>query len=292
MYFFSIFFFEQNGSAFRAASIWALIFGPKFQKKVFKKTCFKVTQIIRCNALRTRSWDYCSSMGDESRFNVDVALTSKAISTGSNEYLPPQQFYFNDLLTADQVCSPKAPSSWNVSKCLREFWFLWTNILFELLMIMLFMPILIVLSKWMVHKIHKNKNYKHLSIDSEYIMITTKLEICIIFGLVCPLIIPLAVFALKWNEIFYALMIKKFNLLWPIKFSNNNNIPVIYLYFSLLVQHLFSFLFIFYYRYQTEAHHGKVASILFLAALAISYCFISLCKTGKLKCRKCTYSKC
>eukprot|EP01084_Bolivina_argentea_P157147 273856_1 len=223
--------------------------------------------INECGNGWTRLWSNCSA-GRESRFNLEATIT---YISPENDFLHNPQFHFIDLLTAEEVCKTDLTSI-NVSKCFREFYSLWTNILFESMTIMFFMPMLIIILKLLKHKLLR-PNYKYLSIDSEYLMITSKLEICFIFGLVCPLLLPLSFCALKWNEIFYKLLINKFKIRWTIRFAYNNNIPVVYLYFSLMVLHLFSFIFMFYYE-SFEFKSNMVLCIVFCLSLALIYWII------------------
>eukprot|EP01084_Bolivina_argentea_P248962 416577_1 len=132
------------------------------------------------------------------------------------------------------------------------------------------MPFFIIIGKLIKNKIFKYDLY--LSIDSEYIMIISKFEIFLIFSPFSPLIVPLIICILKWNELFYSFIIYK--LKWKIKFSYNNNLPVAYLYIALAIQHILSFLFLFYYQHAFNQYFQTIASIIFLSVIIL--CYVSL----------------
>eukprot|EP01084_Bolivina_argentea_P065627 119626_1 len=91
------------------------------------------------------------------------------------------------------------------------------------------------------------------------------LTFCLIFSIFCPLILPLIVCILKWNELIYYYMIIKLN--WNINFSPHN-IELKFLYFGLILQNVFTFLFLFHYGH---FEYGYVLSIAFICILSLIY---------------------
>eukprot|EP01084_Bolivina_argentea_P318803 552965_1 len=232
--------------------------------------------INACGGEWSLFWNNCNSQ-NKYQFDVNATITTQEVDIlGPNHknafWFAPQTMTFTNLLTSKEVCDISIPSSNNVEKCMREFFDLWTNVLFESMIIMIFMPIFIVIFKVIRYKCAKNRENDNtfcIRIDSAYVMITNKLEICLIFTLICPLILPLIITILKWNEIFYYFMIRK--LKWNVTFSYNIDIPTGFLYFSLFMSHLFAFLFLLYYQYITNRNYNIIVSILFVTIIIITY---------------------
>eukprot|EP01084_Bolivina_argentea_P156323 272433_1 len=92
-------------------------------------------------------WNNCSLKNKKKYFDIDVTIMSKAVFINNNTFYPPYPFTFNNLLTPNEVCKAQIPSAEDISKCFVSFYYLWTNVLFESLFIMLFMPLLITFGK-------------------------------------------------------------------------------------------------------------------------------------------------
>eukprot|EP01084_Bolivina_argentea_P184452 318112_1 len=127
-------------------------------------------------------------------------------------------------------------------------------------------------------KLKLTKNYQQIKIDSEYAMITTKLELILLFGVISPFVIPLVMFTLKLNYIFYSIMIYKYK--WKINFRYNY-LSISFLFFSLFIQHLFSFGFIYYsideniYTPQNNYFH-RFVSCAFVVLICLLHAFINI----------------
>eukprot|EP01084_Bolivina_argentea_P156321 272426_1 len=218
-------------------------------------------------------WNNCSPKNKEKYFDIDLTIMSKAIHLNNNAFYPPRPFTFNHLLTPDEVCKAQVPSPQDISKCFVSFYYLWTNVLFESLFIMLFMPLLITFGKLMKnyigYKCCKRRKNINLSIDSEYITIISSLEIYIVFSVFSPLMVPLIVCILRFNHYFYSLLIYKYK--WKISFSYNNNLPVSYLYFAVFVENILSVFYLFYYRYSPDPSFGEYSAVLFGFIIFITY---------------------
>ena len=217
-------------------------------------------------------WINCNQE-NKHMFDINVSIESNPVKTTGLLYIVPQIFEFDNLLTHDDVCGMSVPPLFAITKCFRSFSYFWLNILFESMLIMLIMPLLIVGYKLIVAKC-KSKWYnnvnletKRFSIDAEYAMILSKLEICIIFGFICPLIVPLTIMILNFNLYFYHnIMVKKMG--FKLKFEYDNSNPVEMLYIGLSIQHALSFIFLYFYQYSIQ-HYSKIIAIVFIPAIIL-----------------------
>eukprot|EP01084_Bolivina_argentea_P015115 28269_1 len=205
--------------------------------------------ISQCGNLWTIYWNNCAQ-NEKGMFDIDGNIWTKAFrfeakeNDISNRLIIAIPMQFENLLRSDDICG--LSNNINISKCIRKFYDVWIPVLIRSILYTIFTPILIIIYKTIKNKIFSqrlNENHLYLSVDSEYIMISTKLEMCLIFSVMCPLMIPLVVCLLKWNEIIYYFMIVKLN--WKLTFSPYK-IQLKFLYFGLILQNVFSFLFLFY----------------------------------------------
>eukprot|EP01084_Bolivina_argentea_P110335 197045_1 len=168
-----------------------------------------IFMLNECGNGWTMFWDSCQQSRNN-MFNIETTVTTKFFRFGNNydRVFGETSQKFSNLLTTSDVCGLQS-SEIHVSKCLREIFDLWINILIKTTIIMLFNPIFIVFYKILQNKIvHKVGEIK---VDSQYILCATKLEICLIFGFICPILLPLTICALKWNEMFYRYVSQIFN---------------------------------------------------------------------------------
>ena len=157
----------------------------------------------------------------------------------------------NPVLDHDDVCSPFSDMDWN--ECIRSFLFEWCNVLMMKMVIMMFMPILIIVKETLCRKYHGKESC--IVIDSEYTMLTTKLEIIFVFGIFCPLLYPLIIASMNSFIFFYIFAAK--HLGWNISFKNFDrglqSFPFHFLIFGILCQQLLSILFMIFRRNQFRA---------------------------------------
>ena len=113
-------------------------------------------------------WTKCNDY-NKNIFDININVTSNTIYyNGTTFFIPSAQLQFTNLLSSNEVCSIDYPSSNDILKCFREFYYLWINILFESMIIMIFMPIFIIILKIIKNKLYK-KNYLYITTDSEYL---------------------------------------------------------------------------------------------------------------------------
>ena len=125
---------------------------------------------------------------------------------------------------------------------------------------------------------------KIIEIDSEYSMITTKLEIILSFGIFCPLLYPVIIISINSFIYFYQTSIQRLG--WKIKFLNHQSglksFPFHFLWIGILVQQFLTFLF-----FKTDPlilytnNKDIISWILLTAYIIMDICFIY--KTYKRK---------
>ena len=89
-----------------------------------------------------------------------------------------------------------------------------------------------------------NRKERDVLIDSAYSMIGTKLEICIVFGMISPMILFVASIALISS--YYAFKIMIIKLEFNIKIRGKYHFPVYSLFVSVIIEQLLILLFGFY----------------------------------------------
>merc|ERR1712154_221964 len=107
------------------------------------------------------------------------------------------------------------------------------------------MPTGIILKKTIWDRKLRGKDRK-IVIDSEYTMITTKLEVIFVFGVFCPLLYPLIICSLNSCILFYHFAAK--TLGWNIVFKHYHHgirtFPFHFLIFGILCQQFLTILFL------------------------------------------------
>ena len=146
------------------------------------------------------------------------------------------------ILKHDDVCSVSLSNvDWN--KCSRSFLDQWCSVLMVKMLIMMFMPIAIVLKQTLDRKLRGKRT--EIVIDSEYTMLTTKLELIFVFGPFCPLLYPLVIASMNSFIFFYLFAAKR--LKWNIRFENHDHglrsFPFHFLCFGIVFEQMLSFLF-------------------------------------------------
>ena len=106
------------------------------------------------------------------------------------------------VLQHDDVCALSSFGDLEWNKCIRSFLSEWCSVLMWKMVIMMFMPIGIILKKTLWDRKIRGKDRK-IVIDSEYTMITTKLEVIFVFGIFSPLLYPLVICSLNSFISFY-----------------------------------------------------------------------------------------
>ena len=110
---------------------------------------------------------------------------------------------------------------------------------------MMVMPICIIIKKTLWDRKLRGK-YRKIVIDSEYTMITTKLEVIFVFTVFCPLLYPLIIMSLNSCILFYLFAAKK--LKWNITFKHYDDgirtFPFHFLIFGILCEQFLTFLFL------------------------------------------------
>ena len=168
------------------------------------------------------------------------------------------------VLRQEDVCSVSfSAMDWN--KCVRSFLYEWCNVLMMKMMIMMFMPTLIIIKATLFDKARKKET--EIVIDTEYTMITTKLEIILVFGVFCPLLYPLIIVSLNSFIFFYLFALK--TLKWRISFTNYQrgikSFPFHFLLFGVLCQQMLTFTFIA----SIEGEHSGIDQAMSWTLLAV-----------------------
>ena len=147
------------------------------------------------------------------------------------------------VLHHEDVCQPLSLPHLNWNKCIRSFLYHWCNVLMVKMIIMMFMPIVIIFKKTLCRKVRGK--HRRIEIDSEYAMLTTKLEIILIFGVFCPLLYPVIVAAL--NSFIYFYVCAKKTLKYDITFKNCerglNSFPFHFLIFGIICEQILTVVF-------------------------------------------------
>eukprot|EP01084_Bolivina_argentea_P134920 237834_1 len=199
----------------------------------------------------TYFWTEC--LYNKSKFSIDYVVDEHTYTVN-----PSIQ-----LSDASEMCGMQ-PIKWN--KCLRQFFYSWTNVIVLKLLLTVIMPFIVTgcirlrklcLSK-MYHccgncmksldtklngKISRYIDNPVLKIDLEYAMICTKIEIMIIFSFITPLIIPITLLSIYVNLTVYRYLVKeKKAYIFPFN-SSFTFIPIHMLVFGIMVSQMFIVLF-------------------------------------------------
>ena len=165
------------------------------------------------------------------------------LSVFASEYMMFMVSPNEQVLHHEAVCSTLSFAEMDLNKCIRSFLYQWCNVLMVKMLIMMFMPILIMIRETVSHRVWGKK--RKIEIDSEYTMITTKLEIIFVFGVFCPLLYPLILVSMNSFIFFYVLAAKK--LKWNMTFLNHEHglesFPFPFLIFGILCEQVLTLLF-------------------------------------------------
>lgn len=141
--------------------------------------------------LQITVWKNC--VNDKNSFDIVYPLKIAPITLNHSDGTGQSTYLFDtvnlNVLTHSDVCSFKLFDKMNWNKCIRTILYKWCNILVLKIIILFFMPLFIVIKKTLKY----NCFYSHekditLSIDSELTMVTTNLEIILVFCIFCPLL--------------------------------------------------------------------------------------------------------
>eukprot|EP01084_Bolivina_argentea_P151415 264273_1 len=206
-----------------------------------------------CGNYWTKLWNPCRVNGND--FNIDTTYATNQIDS-----------FEAHVLTQNDVCNPKGINEIQFDKCIRSFFYQWSYVVMVKVIIMIFMPMFVILSRWIrrrtLGKCIKKWSINKTAIDSEYCMIVTNLETVIIFSFICPLIVPVTFIAIQSNKYFYNIMINK--LEWPLKsYSDYKSFPVQFLVIGIFIEQFLSFVFFH------QAIHKDVITYLLLSFLII-----------------------
>ena len=148
------------------------------------------------------------------------------------------------ILHHDDVCSVSSVTEMDLNKCIRSFLRQWCDVLLLKMFIMMFMPIFIIFKKTVWDWKIRGKQ-SEIVIDSEYTMLTTKLEVILVFGVFSPLLYPIIIAAMNSFIFFYEFSTR--TLRWNIRFENHEHglqsFPFHFLVFGILCEQMLSFLF-------------------------------------------------
>eukprot|EP01083_Nonionella_stella_P094359 264682_1 len=145
------------------------------------------------------------------------------------------------LLKHDDICSVKSANHINWDKCYRSFIYHWSQVIITKLCILVFMPILYILKVFLMRFIlstncydkldHENNcfwkyflNDNSIKIKHEYCMILNLFELVIAYSFQSPFILPIALFVIKVNQVFYKFMY--YRLKWRFLTRHTYQFPV------------------------------------------------------------------
>eukprot|EP01084_Bolivina_argentea_P236507 397648_1 len=177
---------------------------------------FSIILLNDCGKGWTRMWDRC--YGDD-RDALSVAI-------------PLSRSYDQMSITlsaVDDLCNGNLRSM-QLGNCLRQFFYVWTSVIIQKVLIMIFMPFIVMSYKIIKYELLPKifdrcceccNKYKYgskfrlclnnptISIDMEYAMIATKIETMILFSFITPFVVPITIFSIYSNSYVYHYLIKK-----------------------------------------------------------------------------------
>eukprot|EP01084_Bolivina_argentea_P200703 343175_1 len=185
-----------------------------------------------CGSNWTTFWNPCTQkVNSPFDIEVDIKIPPYIVYYNCSESVKCTKYYngFNynfGVLSHSDVCDPNSFTTIKWNRCVRTFFYTWTEVILNKMFVMIFMPFAIIFYKTVLQKI-KNYYYKRnkkvdIKVDCEYTMIITKMETMISFSLFCPLLIPVTIMALLSCQMFYTYVLSKLN--WNLKFSYYTNI--------------------------------------------------------------------
>ena len=201
-----------------------------------------------CGNYWTKLWKPCLNENDSFDYSFSTSIYPSIHVTLSTHTSICYVKDFGHLLTKQQL-----------NKCLRSYFDHWVPVITAKLLLFIINPFILYFGK--KHQIDdkfkmiankcccgcckclRPKKQKSIMIETEYAVISTKLDICIMFALVAPHIIPLTAFALYTNWIVYSWLATKLNwkfvngnmnLKEPDQMTTNNDIYVQYPIFGLI----------------------------------------------------------
>eukprot|EP01084_Bolivina_argentea_P089054 160765_1 len=153
-----------------------------------------------------------------------------------NEVLP--RLYISDILYLyppltvqsmkhSNICQLRTFNNKNfrMEKCIRQYFFEWSNVMVNKLILYIFLPFVSlfgkILKKWFYSKVLKKNKRISVDVDSQFSMVTTLLEILVIYSIIVPSIAALTLFILLSNMIYYNIVNRR--LEYKIVFGYNQN---------------------------------------------------------------------
>eukprot|EP01084_Bolivina_argentea_P306059 528799_1 len=188
----------------------------------------------------TYFWSECVYKKD--KFEIDYVIGIYNYATNP----------FLRLADASTICGMQ-PIIW--SKCIRQFFRSWTNVIVLKLLLMVIMPFIVttykLVRKLCLSKIYSDRCYKRsnyiesyrIKMDVEYMMICSKIEVMLIFSFMTPFIIPITLLSIYVNlTVYHYLVVFKKADIFPFE-QEFVFIPINMLIFGIIVSQIFIVVF-------------------------------------------------
>eukprot|EP01083_Nonionella_stella_P204751 746200_1 len=184
---------------------------------------FSIILLNDCGGGWTKLWDKCYG---EARNDLSMSFGMIISNSLGGENIAKIDIMISN---ADNICGFNWKSM-NLNRCLRQFFYVWTSVIIQKVLIMIFMPFLVVIYKRMKHELlpkifdrycaccvkpkygsrfRLSLNDPAISVDIEYAMIATKIETMILFSFITPIVVPITVMSIFSNAYVYNYLIKK-----------------------------------------------------------------------------------